>query len=112
MELPAGLVNLADFPLLRDYLKRHSHLVKNRNVAKKNQHNWFRKIDRVNESLRITKLYIADIKNELNPVLDNGQTYPHHNLYYIQFSRWALDVLGGIFSPKSRAFLSNPTASE
>jgi adenine-specific DNA-methyltransferase len=29
-------------------------------------------------------------------VLDNGETYPHHNLYFIQSDDWDLEVLGGL----------------
>jgi hypothetical protein len=42
------------------------------------------------------KLYIADIKNVLDPVLDSGMTYPHHNLYFVQSDEWDLEVLGGL----------------
>ena len=38
----------------------------------------------------------ADIRNVLNPVLDAGETYPHHNLYFIQSYIWDLEVLGGL----------------
>ena len=42
------------------------------------------------------KLYIADIKEVLNPVLDRGGTYPHHNLNFIESDEWDLEVLGGL----------------
>ena len=42
------------------------------------------------------KLYVADIKDRLNPVLDRGETYPHHNLYFVQSEGWDLEVLGGL----------------
>jgi hypothetical protein len=29
-------------------------------------------------------------------VLDTGETYPHHNLYFIQSDAWDLEVLGGL----------------
>jgi hypothetical protein len=29
-------------------------------------------------------------------VLDTGETYPHHNLYFIQSDVWDLEVLGGL----------------
>ncbi len=58
---------------------------------------WYKTIDRVTHALTGTpKLYIADIKNVLDPVLDNGETYPHHNLYFIQSDDWDLEVLGGL----------------
>lgn len=31
-----------------------------------------------------------------NPVLDKGETYPHHNLYYLTSEGWDLEVLGGL----------------
>lgn len=93
----SGLVNLSEFPRLRQYLDQNNDLVRRRNTAQKNPEGWYRTIDRVNHKLAgERKLYIADIKNSLNPVLDIGETYPHHNLYYIQSSEWDLEVLGGL----------------
>ena len=31
-----------------------------------------------------------------NPTLDRGETYPHHNLYFLTSKRWDLEVLGGL----------------
>jgi len=31
-----------------------------------------------------------------NPVLDKGETYPHHNLYHLTSKDWDLEVLGGL----------------
>ena len=42
------------------------------------------------------KLYIADIKDRLLPALDRGETYPHHNLYWITSEQWDLRVLGAL----------------
>ena len=71
--------------------------LKKRHTAIKNAHAWYKTIDRVTHSLtEKPKLYIADIKNTLEPVLDNGETYPHHNLYFIQSDNWDLEVLGGL----------------
>ena len=92
-----GLVDLALFPLLRSYFERHAGPIKRRNVASRNRHGWYRTIDRVNHAVTAQpKLYIADIKSRLDPVLDTGETYPHHNLYFIQSSEWNLEVLGGL----------------
>jgi len=94
---PDGLVELKDFPRLAAYFERHAEVVKRRNTALKNPSNWYRTIDRVTYSLlQKPKLYIPDIKNEFNPVLDRGETYPHHNLYFMQSDVWDLEVLGGI----------------
>jgi hypothetical protein len=92
-----GLVDLEKYPKLRAYLQQHEDLVKRRNTAEKNPCAWYRTIDRVNHSLtRKPKLYIPDIKNQFNPVLDRGETYPHHNLYFVSSEAWDLEVLGGI----------------
>ncbi len=95
--IPEGLVDLADYPLLHSYFERHAAKIRKRNTAERNPDGWFRTIDRVDPELTGRwKLYIPDIKNELNPVLDRGETYPHHNLYYVESERWDLEVLGGI----------------
>ncbi len=92
-----GLVDLKDFPRLSLYLESHAVLVKRRNTAQKNPNNWYRTIDRVTHSLiQKSKLYIPDIKDEFNPVLDRGGTYPHHNLYFVESDVWDLEVLGGL----------------
>ena len=92
-----GLVNLDSFPRLRSYLKKYEPALKKRHTAAKNARGWYKTIDRVTHSLtKKQKLYIADIQNRLNPVLDNGETYPHHNLYFIQSDVWDLKVLGGL----------------
>jgi hypothetical protein len=92
-----GLVNLDEFPQLARYFKQHAELVKRRNTAVKNPKAWYRTIDRVSHSLiQRPKLYIPDIKDQFNPVLDCGETYPHHNLYFVHSDVWDLEVLGGI----------------
>jgi adenine-specific DNA-methyltransferase len=92
-----GLVNLKGFPRLRAYMEKHQEQVKKRNTAQRNPHSWHRTIDRVNLDLtKQQKLYIPDIKDCFNPVLDKGETYPHHNLYFIVSDRWNLEVLGGL----------------
>jgi adenine-specific DNA-methyltransferase len=92
-----GLVDLADYPRLRGYFERHARLLKKRNTAQRNRTGWYRTIDRVNHALTAKpKLYIPDIKEKLDPVLDRGATYPHHNLYFVQSEVWDLEVLGGV----------------
>jgi hypothetical protein len=92
-----GLVELEEYPRLHSYFTEHEAALRSRHTAMKNPVGWYRTIDRVNFGLiRKPKLYIPDIKNSLNPVLDTGSTYPHHNLYVISSDRWNLEVLGGI----------------
>jgi adenine-specific DNA-methyltransferase len=92
-----GLVNLDKYPRLRAYFEKHAVVLRKRHTAAKNLRGWYKTIDRVTHALIAKpKLYIADIKNVLNPVLDTGKTYPHHNLYFIQSDDWNLEVLGGL----------------
>jgi adenine-specific DNA-methyltransferase len=92
-----GLVNLDRYPRLRAYLEEHGSELRKRHTAKNNVRGWYKTIDRVTHALTgKAKLYIADIKNVLDPVLDRGETYPHHNLYFIESDEWDLEVLGGL----------------
>ncbi|WP_035558469.1 Eco57I restriction-modification methylase domain-containing protein [Hymenobacter sp. IS2118] len=91
------LVDLTQRPRLSAHLTAHRAQLAGRHVAKKNPNAWYRTIDKVDEQLyRRPKLYIPDIKNTLFPVLDRGETYPDHNLYFITSDTWDLEVLGGL----------------
>lgn len=92
-----GLVSLDQFPKLKTYFEKNAEALRLRHTAAKNVKGWYRTIDRVAHRLTAKpKLYIADIKSELDPVLDQGGTYPHHNLYFIESDTWDLEVLGGL----------------
>lgn len=92
-----GPVCLEDYPRLQAYFEKHAGALKKRHTALKNARLWYRTIDRVHHLLIAKhKLYIPDIKNTLEPVLDRGETYPHHNLYFIESDSWDLEVLGGL----------------
>lgn len=91
------LVDLTQRPRLRDHLTAHRAQLAGRHVAKRNPEAWHRTIDKIDEQLyRQPKLYISDIKNTLFPVLDRGETYPDHNLYFITSDAWDLEILGGL----------------
>ncbi len=100
-----GLVNLKTYPKLQAYYEQHATVLKKRHTAEKSATKWYKTIDRVNHVLTDAhKLYIPDIKNILEPVLDQGETYPHHNLYFIQSDEWDLEVLGGLLLSKIGQF--------
>lgn len=91
------LVDLTEFPRLNDYLRRNGSEIRARHVARKNPTAWYRTIDRVEPGLlEREKLLIPDLKAFIQPVLDRGQTYPHHGLYVITSEKWDLEVLGGL----------------
>jgi adenine-specific DNA-methyltransferase len=90
-----GLVSLEDWPRFAAYLKAHREQLEKRHTARRGH--WFRTIDRLVPGLaERPKLYIPDFKDRVFPVLDEGTTYPHHNLYWITSDRWDLRVLGGV----------------
>jgi hypothetical protein len=92
-----GLVKLKKFPRFHDYMQSHQELIRKRNTARRDPGGWYRTIDRVNAELSgKPKILIPDIKDQFNPVLDDGRAYPHHNLYFILSDRWDLEVLGGL----------------
>ncbi len=92
-----GLVDLAAYPRLRGYLQQRKTELQRRHIAQRIPRDWYRTIDRVHHGLTARpKLYFPDMKLAANPVLDRGDTYPHHNLYYLTSEAWDLEVLGGL----------------
>ena len=90
-----GLIEMQDWPRFASYLGHHRELLAKRHTAKAGR--WHKTIDRVIEGLvRREKLYLPDFKESIFPVLDNGETYPHHNLYWMTSDEWDLRVLGGL----------------
>lgn len=91
------LVDLADYPGLASYLRRHSGRIRGRYVARNRPASWYRTIDRVDPELQARpKLLLPDLKSAAHPVLDAGAFYPHHNLYFVVSDKWDLEVLGGL----------------
>jgi adenine-specific DNA-methyltransferase len=107
---PEGLVDLAGWPKLRSYFQRNLPSLLQRNVAKKNPGREHRTIDRVIEGLsQRPKLLLADMSDRIWPVLERGNYYPHHNLYWIHENGgdWDLEVLGGLLlSDVAELFIS------
>lgn len=93
----SGLVDLSRFPRLQGYFERNATALRRRNIAQRRPEVWFRTIDRVHLGLtKRPKLYFPDIRDAIHPVLDRGETYPHHNLYFVVSDAWDLEVLGGL----------------
>lgn len=92
-----GLVDLDEFPRLRNYFRAHEARLRARHIAEANPRQWYRTIDRVSGTLRERpKLLLPDIKAASHPALDDGSFYPHHNLYFVVSDTWDLEVLGGL----------------
>ncbi len=103
-----GLVNLDDFPRLRRYLEMRRDVIAARHCAQKSPASWYRTIDRITPSLaKSTKLLIPDIKGEAHVVFENGNLYPHHNLYYVTSEEWDLRALQAVLlSAVTRLFVA------
>jgi len=92
-----GLVRLQSHPRLFGYFEANAEALRRRNVAGRQPDRWYRTIDRVIPGLKeSSKLLIPDMRMTMHPVLDEGQTYPHHNLYFVTSEGWDLRVLGGL----------------
>ncbi|MFI6453889.1 Eco57I restriction-modification methylase domain-containing protein [Streptosporangium amethystogenes] len=95
------LVDLERYPKLRAYFTRNAAMLRGRYVARKNPGKWYKTIDKVETGLRQQpKLLFPDMKLSSHPVLDEGDFYPHHNLYFITSDVWDLEVLGGLLLSK------------
>lgn len=89
-----SLVDLADYPGLAAHFKLHSDQLRGRHVAKTRPANWFRTIDRIWPALTSTpKLVIPDIQRGGVIGVDEGEYYPHHNVYWITSDSWDLRAL-------------------
>jgi hypothetical protein len=103
------LVNLQTYPKLRSYLEERRNIIANRHCAKKSPTQWYRTIDRITPALALVpKLLIPDIKGDTHVVFEDGELYPHHNLYYITSKDWDLRALQAVLlSAITRLFVSN-----
>lgn len=92
------LVELAEFPKMASYFEPFREQLSGRHTAQKSPcSSWYRTIDKVHPGLAERhKLLLQDMKATILPVLDKGEYYPHHNLYWITSDCWDLRVLGGL----------------
>lgn len=88
------LADFSAYPRFASYINRHREVLQKRHCAQKANGSWYRTIDRITPSLSARpKLFVPDIKGEANIVLEKGQLYPHHNLYFITSEHWPLEAL-------------------
>lgn len=78
------LVNLNDFPMLRDYFNLHKSRLAARHTAKGSNSRWYKTIDRIYPDLvKKPKLLLPDFGTKQQVFIEKGKYYPHHNLYFI-----------------------------
>ena len=103
-----GLVDLNAYPRLKRYFEARREQITGRHCAQKSQANWYRTIDRITPSLAAQpKLLIPDIKGEAHIVYEDGNLYPHHNLYFVTSNIWNLRALQAVLlSRVTRVFIA------
>ncbi len=100
-----SLVDLAEYPRLREYFEGHRDALRRRHVAKKTPARWYRTIDKVHAALTSRpKLLIPDIKGGAVVAYDGGQLYPHHNLYVVTSDTWDLRALQAVLRSRLAEF--------
>ena len=86
----------ARYPRFAAYMEKHGAVLKERHCAQRGIF-WYRTIDRITPSLALTpKLLIPDIKGGASIVMETGQLYPHHNLYFMLSREWPLPALQAV----------------
>jgi len=96
-EADGSLASLTQYPRFKRYIEGHATVLRARNVATRNPANWYRTIDRIHPWLTSApKLLIPDIKGSAHVVIEEGQYYPHHNLYYVLSGKWPLQALAAV----------------
>lgn len=89
-----SLVNLQDYPGFAKYIEEHAAQLRSRHCARSRPNTWYRTIDRIWPRLQLQpKLLIPDIQGKTTIGLDEGEYYPHHNLYWITSDGWPLAAL-------------------
>jgi tRNA1(Val) A37 N6-methylase TrmN6 len=78
------LCDLEKYPKLKHYLEQHKEKLIQRHTAKVNPEKWFKTIDKIKpELVKKPKLLLPDIAGIKKLLIDVGEFYPHHNLYYV-----------------------------
>jgi adenine-specific DNA methylase len=78
------LIDLDKYPKAKSYLLSHKDVLYKRHVAKKNQKNWYKTIDKIQGNLTFKdKIILPDMTGNISIFIDKGEFYPHHNLYFI-----------------------------
>ncbi|MFD2938968.1 Eco57I restriction-modification methylase domain-containing protein [Flavobacterium notoginsengisoli] len=93
-----GLCDLKLYPHLQTYFNNNKDTLQKRHTAKKTPNKWYKTIDRIKpELLSKPKLLLPDLTGNKFLFIDEGNYYPHHNIYYITAKNISsLKILGSI----------------
>ncbi len=79
-----SLIYLDSYPKAKEYFNKYKEILQKRHIAKKNILNWYKTIDKIYIDLyKQPKILLPDITGNKYIFIDEGNFYPHHNLYYI-----------------------------
>lgn len=79
-----NLIDLNKYPKAKAYLESEKDALSSRHTAKKNANAWYKTIDKITPELtQKEKILLPDISGNNHLLIDRGDFYPHHNLYYI-----------------------------
>ncbi len=92
------LCDLELYPHLQTYFNDNKEILVNRHTAKKTPTKWYKTIDKIKlELLHKPKLLLPDLTGNKFLFIDEGNYYPHHNIYYITAKDISsLKILGSI----------------
>lgn len=92
-----SLVNLDNYPKLKNYFKENEGKLRARRVARDHPDSWYRTLDKPNHSLMGKEMLLfPDMAARSDPVYSDGSHYPHHNCYWMTSSEWDIRSLGGL----------------
>ena len=78
------LCDLELYPHLQTYFNDNKQTLLKRHTAKKTPNKWYKTIDKIKpELLSKPKLLLPDLSGNKFLFIDEGNYYPHHNIYYI-----------------------------
>jgi adenine-specific DNA methylase len=78
------LCDLDKYPHLKSYLIENKEILSKRHTARKSPDKWFKTIDKIKPEIQYKpKLLLPDLTGNKILFIDDGNYYPHHNLYYI-----------------------------
>lgn len=92
------LCDLSLYPHLQTYFNDNKDILLKRHTAQKTPNKWYKTIDKIKpELLRKPKLLLPDLTGNKFLFIDEGNYYPHHNIYYITAENISsLKILGSI----------------
>ena len=78
------LCDLEKYPNLKNYLNQNKPTLLKRHVAQKSSDKWYQTIDKITPEIKDkAKILLPDLTGNKFIFIDEGQFYPHHNIYYI-----------------------------